>query len=248
MCGGSLEVTAGETIIECEYCGTQQTLPKTTDENIQALFNRANLLRQKNEFDKAEAVYEKILEADDTEAEAYWGVILCKFGIEYVEDPKTYKRIPTCHRTSYDSIVADEYYKKAIENADITQRTIYEAEAKKIDEIQKGILAISAQEEPYDVFICYKETDESGKTPVITLETPPRSASLSPGGITPYSLYDVEVSHRDYYTVVTRDVQVYPDTTSILPVNMLPLPDTAGSEKYPSANIIINAGADAPKP
>ena len=81
MCGGSLEVAAGETIIECEYCGTQQTLPKTTDENIQALFNRANLLRQKNEFDKAEAVYEKILEADDTEAEAYWGVILCKFGI-----------------------------------------------------------------------------------------------------------------------------------------------------------------------
>lgn len=163
MCGGSLEVTAGETIIECEYCGTQQTLPKTTDENIQALFNRANLLRQKNEFDKAEAVYEKILEADDTEAEAYWGVILCKFGIEYVEDPKTYKRIPTCHRTSYDSIVADEYYKKALEHADITQRSIYEAEAKKIDEIQKGILAISAQEEPYDVFICYKETDESGK-------------------------------------------------------------------------------------
>ncbi len=90
------------------------------------------------------------------------------------------------------------------------------------------------------------ETDESGKTPVITLETPPRSASLSPGGATPYSLYDVEVSHRDYYTVVTRDVQVYPDTTSILPVNMLPLPDTVGSEKYPSSNIIINSGAVTP--
>ena len=163
MCGGSLEVTAGETIIECEYCGTQQTLPKTTDENIQSLFNRANLMRQKNDFDKAEAMYEKILEADETEAEAYWGVILCKFGIEYVEDPKTYKRIPTCHRTSYDSIVADEYYKKALEYADASQRAIYESEAKKIDEIQKGILAISAQEEPYDIFICYKETDESGK-------------------------------------------------------------------------------------
>jgi hypothetical protein len=90
------------------------------------------------------------------------------------------------------------------------------------------------------------ETDESGKTPVITLETPPRSASLSPGGITPYSLYDVEVSHRDYYTVVTRDVQVYPDTTSILPVNMLALPDTVGSEKFPSSNIIINSGSKSP--
>lgn len=90
------------------------------------------------------------------------------------------------------------------------------------------------------------ETDESGKTPVITLETPPRSASLTPGGVTPYSLYDVEVSHRDYYTVVTRDVQIYPDTTSILPVNMLPLPGTVGSEKYPSSNIIINNGGNAP--
>ena len=91
------------------------------------------------------------------------------------------------------------------------------------------------------------ETDESGKTPVITLETPPRAASLAPGGGTPYSLYDVEVSHRDYYTVVTRDVQIYPDTTSILPVNMLPLPGTVGSEKYPSSNIIINNGGNAPE-
>ena len=162
-CGGSVTVIDGASIGECEYCGTQQTLPKTTDENIQNLFNRANLLRQKNEFDKAESLYEKILEADEKEAEAYWGVILCKFGIEYVEDPKTYKRIPTCHRTSYDSIVADEYYKRALEYADMTQRSMYEMEAKQIDEIQKGILAVATNEDPYDVFICYKETDESGK-------------------------------------------------------------------------------------
>lgn len=162
MCGGELSVKDREKVIECEYCGTQQTLPSTTDENIQGLFNRANLLRQKNEFDKAELIYEKIIQSDETESEAYWGVILCKFGIEYVEDPKTYKRIPTCHRTSYDSIIADEYYKKAIQYADVVQRNIYEKEAMQIDEIQKGILAISANEEPYDVFICYKETDSSG--------------------------------------------------------------------------------------
>ena len=91
------------------------------------------------------------------------------------------------------------------------------------------------------------ETDESGKTPVITLETPPRSVSLAPGGGTPYALYDLEISHRDYYTVITRGVQVYPDTVSVLPVNMLPLPDSAGSEKYPSDNIIIHNGDGAPK-
>ena len=31
-----------------------------------------------------------------------------------------------------------------------------------INEIQKGILAISQKEEPFDVFICYKETDDTG--------------------------------------------------------------------------------------
>ena len=143
MCGGLIEIEAGTTVVECEYCGTSQTLPKTTDENVQNLFNRANLLRQKNEFDKAEAIYEKILESHPEEAEAYWGVILCKYGIEYVEDPATYKRIPTCHRTSYDSIISDEYYTKALEYGDISQRILYESEARVIDGIQKGILAIS---------------------------------------------------------------------------------------------------------
>jgi len=163
MCGGMIEIEAGTTVVECEYCGTSQTLPKTTDENVQNLFNRANLLRQKNEFDKAEAIYEKILESHPEEAEAYWGVILCKYGIEYVEDPTTYKRIPTCHRTSFESIISDEYYKKAVEYGDISQRILYESEARVIDGIQKGILAISQKEEPFDVFICYKETDANGK-------------------------------------------------------------------------------------
>ena len=61
MCGGDLEVAEGIGIAECEYCGTAQTLPKTLDENIQNIFNRANALRIKSEFDKAEKLYEKIL-------------------------------------------------------------------------------------------------------------------------------------------------------------------------------------------
>lgn len=147
----------------CEYCGTEQTIPKITDDVIGNLFNRANTLRLKSEFDKAEEIYNKIVGLDNTQSEAYWGIILCKYGIEYVEDPTTYKRVPTCHRTSYDAITADEDYKLAIQYADISQKIIYEAEAKAIDEIQKGILTISQNEKPYDVFICYKETDESGK-------------------------------------------------------------------------------------
>ena len=163
MCGGSLEIQDGMTTGECEYCGTTQTVPSDHDENIRNLFNRANVLRIKAEFDKAEEIYEKILQINPNEAEAYWGIILCKYGVEYVEDPKTLRRIPTCHRTSYEAVTADDDYKNALNNADIAQKIIYENEARAIDEIQKGILAISQKEDPYDVFICYKESDENGK-------------------------------------------------------------------------------------
>lgn len=162
MCGGDLEVADGVTIAECEYCGTKQTVPKAMDENLQNLFNRANSLRIKSEFDKAEKLYEKIIQADTTQSEAYWGLILCKYGIEYVDDPTTFKKIPTCHRASYESIIADDDYKSALENADMSQRAIYEEQAREIDRIQKDILALAQKEEAYDVFICYKETDADG--------------------------------------------------------------------------------------
>lgn len=163
MCGGTIEFENKNTIGTCDSCGTKQTLPKTKDEMIANLFNRANNLRLKCEFDKAAQIYEKILEQDDSEAEAHWGMVLCKYGIEYVEDPKTFKRIPTCHRTVFQAILADCDYKSAIDCSDLSQKIIYESEARAIDLIQKDILAIVKNEEPFDVFICYKEKDENGK-------------------------------------------------------------------------------------
>lgn len=163
MCGGNLEVAENVTVCECEYCGTQQTLPKTHDEVITNLFNRANNLRSKCEFDKAQEIYEKIVSSDSEESEAYWGIILCKYGIEYVEDPATFKKIPTCHRTQLESVRTDADYAAAIEHADAVQKGVYEKEAEAIDKLQKDILAIVHNEKPFDVFICYKETDENGK-------------------------------------------------------------------------------------
>ena len=166
MCGGTLEINNEETVGVCEYCGTKQTLSKTNDEFIINLFNRANNLRLKCEFDKATQIYEKIVEQDATEAEAYWGIVLCKYGIEYVEDSKTFERIPTCHRTLYEAVTSDVDYIAAIEHADLARRMLYEKEAKAIENIQKDILNIVKNEKPFDVFICYKESDETGKRTV----------------------------------------------------------------------------------
>lgn len=166
MCGGTIEFKKGDTVGTCDYCGTIQTLPKLDDEQRANLYDRANHFRRNNDFDKAAGIYEKILSEDKTDAEAYWSLVLCRYGIEYVEDPSSHKRVPTINRTQYTSIYADEDYKSALQYSDTYQKTIYENEAKAIDEIQKGILAISQKEEPFDVFICYKETDNNGtRTP-----------------------------------------------------------------------------------
>ncbi len=164
MCGGDIEFTPGATYGTCEYCGSTSTIPKAEDEVTLNRYNRANHFRRQCEFDKAVAAYEKILEQDDTDAEAHWGAVLSRYGIEYVEDPTTKKRIPTCHRLQVASILADADYLAAVDHApDEESRSLYEEQAAQIADIQKGILAISANEKPYDVFICYKETDENGQ-------------------------------------------------------------------------------------
>ena len=134
-------------------------MPKSNDEVVNNLYNRANNLRLKCEFDKAEQVYEKILEIDDTESEAHWGIVLCKYGIEYVEDPKSYTRVPTCHRTSYDVIFAEPSYLSAIANADVHQKAVYEEEAREINDIQGSILDVVKNEKPFDVFTHFEKTE-----------------------------------------------------------------------------------------
>ena len=160
MCGGTLEIDNNGSVAICQYCGTKQTLPKLDDDRKANLYDRANHFRRNNEFDKAMGIYEQILSEDNTDAEAYWSLVLCRYGIEYVEDPETHKRIPTVNRAQFTSVYDDDNYKSALQYADGSQRVIYEEEAKTINDIQKRILEISQHEEAYDVFICYKETDD----------------------------------------------------------------------------------------
>ncbi len=163
MCGGTIEFKNGDTVGVCDSCGTKQTLPRLDDDRCANLYDRANHFRRNNEFDKAMGIYEQILSEDNEDAEAYWSLVLCRYGIEYVKDPATGKRVPTVNRAQYTSIFDDDNYKSALKYADAQQKAVYEEEANTINGIQKGILAISQKEEPFDVFICYKETDENGR-------------------------------------------------------------------------------------
>ena len=163
MCGGVLENAENKKIITCAYCGTGQTVPCPDNDRIGGLYERADAYRRNLEFDKALVLYEEILNENPRDPEAYWMVILCEYGIEYVEDSTKNKRVPTINRMQLTSVYENENYKAAIKYADEAQVAIYKAEAEEIHFIQKGILEISAKEEPFDIFICYKEGDGRGR-------------------------------------------------------------------------------------
>ena len=161
ICGGELDTNSEMTVGVCQYCGSTIMIPKELEKRGN-LYNRAVFLRQNNEFDKASSVFEDILKEDNSDAEAHWGLVLSKYGIEYVDDPKTGTKIPTCHRTQSTSILNDIDYKAAMEFASTDARQVIEKEANRISDIQKSIIKASQTESPYDIFICYKESDDLG--------------------------------------------------------------------------------------
>ena len=162
MCAGNLKYTQGSRICTCEYCGSEQTLPMVSSQSAD-LYERANYYRMNYDFEKAVGVYELILEDVKDDPDVYWSLLLCRYGISYVEDKATKSYVPTMNRARYTSVYEDVNYKTAMELSDDSQKAIYRKEAEKLAAIQKRILSVSGKEEPFDVFICYKETDETGR-------------------------------------------------------------------------------------
>lgn len=158
-CGGEMEIDESLTIGKCKYCEAVNIIPKNM-EKLGNLYNRATYLRQNNEFDKAIEVYEDILKENNEEAEAHWGLVLCKYGIEYVDDPKSGAKKPTIHRIRNKSILEDTDYKMAMQYGDIDAEYQYEKKGNEINHILMRYLEVARNEKPYDIFICYKENDD----------------------------------------------------------------------------------------
>ena len=157
-CGGVLRVKSS--LCVCDYCGATNFISDVASKYINQL-NRANKLRQEREFDNAARIYDVILEENIPTADILWQRTLCEYGIEYVPDPVSDKYFPTLHRINEESILAYPLYIDALALADKEQKESLQKEAEYINTIQNEYLHIAENEAPYDVFICYKETDEN---------------------------------------------------------------------------------------
>lgn len=84
-------------------------------------------------------------------------------------------------------------------------------------------------------------TDRDGSTQKVILPSPGMDLSMSPSSVlSPYSLYDIEVSAPGYFTKKIYGISVFSNTDSVQEIPMIP-EGAENQQNYPlgSINIII---------
>ena len=155
ICGANYEYRDGKW--RCPACGAYRPEEVSGEEDT-LLYNAAQKLRL-CAFDDAEELYRDITVQYPKNSRGYWGLVLAKYGIKYEKDYDG-KMVPSCYAASYESIFGDENYKKALQYADKDNRAYYEAQAKRIDVIRREWVEKAEREEPYDIFLSYKDSDK----------------------------------------------------------------------------------------
>ena len=155
ICGGGYVYKNGKWICSC--CDNIRQ-DEITNEELVLLFNAATKLRMAD-FDSAEELYTDFVKKYPKNSEGYWGLLLSKYGIKY-EDDYDGKKVPTVYATSIESILNDENYKKALAYADKETEKYYKQQANKFETIRQEWVEKASKEQPVDIFICYKDSDE----------------------------------------------------------------------------------------
>jgi len=159
-CGGEIIFADGSNTVQCEYCGRMNARPKSELNELNRM-KHANERLSFGEFEEAERVYREVLQRTPDEHEARWGLLLCRYGVRYVEDVKTGQRLPTCRKSLPTSFCAEPDFRLACEAAPADVRADYEKDGRYIDDIQKEIRRLKVSGVQYDIFICNKETGEN---------------------------------------------------------------------------------------
>ena len=164
-CGAEIDIeSAVNGVVQCEYCRSKFTLPKEdiTPAALKFLHDGESSLYICR-FDDAYSFYKKAAELSPKEPEAYWGMAISQFKVQYVKDEVNDRLQPICHHISTDKISDNSNYKKAVSLATAEQRAEYERQAEEIDYIREEFYKLKQTGKEYDCFICVKVTDDTTK-------------------------------------------------------------------------------------
>ena len=154
ICGANYVYRNGRWI--CPACGAYKA-EELSNEEVTLLYHAAQKLRLAD-FGEAELAYDDIVQKYPQNAEGYWGRLLARYGIKYEEDFDG-KKIPTCYATTIESVMGDRDYQRALELAEPDMQVYYARQANYIERVRKEWVEKASREAPYDVFICYKDSD-----------------------------------------------------------------------------------------
>ncbi len=159
-CGAMLTAPEKGEYLVCEYCGAPFLIRSIDDKIIEQKLETADNLYRINDFDGAYDLYQEVLALRPEDGDIYWRLVLCTYGVEFVQDTGSSKHIPVCHKTVDEPILTCSDYINAVELADDDTAQYYNSCAHKIDAIQKNIFKIASETSPFDIFISYKQTDD----------------------------------------------------------------------------------------
>lgn len=158
-CGGRFNKIAKDEY-KCDHCGNVKYIQTKFSSEIVSLFNEANTLRNKGEFDDAMDYYKIIVQKDNSNVEGYYGIALCTYGIMHVLDPESEVYKPTCNRAIDISFFDDENIVQCLNLASENIKQDLLNKINELEKIRKTIISLSKKEEAYDIFICYKRTND----------------------------------------------------------------------------------------
>ena len=162
---GSTNLTFENNIYTCNSCGSKFE-KKQFDSKMFVDLRLADNYRQSTHFDDAKKLYKQIIEnyPEDNLTDVYWGLFLCEQNVVFEEDGKG-DRFPSFYRINSQSVEDTPSFLKAISYAskhEPEKVQVFNDLGDKIEYARKMYLDISTTTNPFEVFICFKNTDENG--------------------------------------------------------------------------------------
>ena len=180
-------------VVKCAFCGSVFTLPKPEqDSRVLSQLGIGQNELDCCSFDRAYTAFSKAAEWDESEPEAYFGMALADFKVQYLRDSVNNRLQPVCHEIDTRQIAQSADFKRALSLATSEQRAEYARKAEEIDYIRGEFYNLSQSGTAYDCFICVKVTEEDGWPTADSADAGKIYNALTRGGYQPfYSEYEI---------------------------------------------------------
>lgn len=161
-CGSHSLIKISEFEYQCEHCGLTNYLEGASKEliEINSLILHAYETLKREDFTTADEMFSEILLKHPNNYEALWGSLASRYGIVFVNENGNI--FPTFHDILDVSFINGNRFQDFIKKVPDNKRNVYLKLANEIESIRNKYFELVKKEEPYDIFISFKASDENG--------------------------------------------------------------------------------------